>query len=85
MPPLAAGRRMTTKLRQGLPSTRDWDRHPASFDKLRMRVFLPATKIFPHPELVEGRRVAMQSEVQVHYAADSLFSMKSGGMSGPQQ
>src|SRR5882724_2953924 len=38
----------------------EWDRRRASFDKIRMRVFLCATKIFPHPELVEGRRTVLQ-------------------------
>jgi hypothetical protein len=37
-----------------------WDRQCASFDRLRMRVFLGATKIAPHPELVEGRKMVMQ-------------------------
>jgi len=32
----------------------------ASFDKLRMRGFLDATKISPHPELVEGREIVLQ-------------------------
>ena len=36
------------------------DRHPASFDRLRMRSFLDATKNPPHPEPVEGRRLALQ-------------------------
>jgi len=36
------------------------DKLPASFDKLRMRVFLSAGKIAPHPELVEGRMTAVQ-------------------------
>jgi len=35
------------------------DQRRASFDKLRMRVFLGATKTSPHPELVEGRTVVM--------------------------
>jgi hypothetical protein len=38
------------------------DKRRASFDKLRMRVFLDATKTLPHPELVEGRRIVMQPE-----------------------
>src|SRR6185295_10200210 len=38
----------------------EWARRRASFDKLRMRAFLRATKIFPHPELVEGRRAVLQ-------------------------
>jgi hypothetical protein len=38
----------------------DLDRQRASFDKLRMRFFLRATKVTPHPELVEGRTVALQ-------------------------
>src|SRR5262249_16467051 len=38
----------------------DLDRRRASFDKLRMRVFRRATKSVPHPELVEGRRMALQ-------------------------
>src|SRR5215470_15800461 len=33
----------------------DLDRERASFDKLRMRSFVSATKKTPHPELVEGR------------------------------
>jgi hypothetical protein len=37
-----------------------WDRQYASFDRLRMRVFLGATKTAPHPELVEGRKMIMQ-------------------------
>ena len=36
------------------------DRLPAFFDKLRMRVFLSAGKIAPHPELVEGRTACVQ-------------------------
>jgi predicted small lipoprotein YifL len=36
------------------------DRRRASFDKLRMRTFLRATKIIPRPELVEGRRAVLQ-------------------------
>jgi predicted small lipoprotein YifL len=36
------------------------DRHRASFDKLRMRSFLCATKDSPRPEPVEGRRVVLQ-------------------------
>src|ERR1700741_3322791 len=36
------------------------DRRRASFDRLRMRFFLRATKISPHPELVEGRRAVVQ-------------------------
>src|SRR5262247_4806978 len=39
----------------------DRDDHHASFDKLRMRDFLRATKTNPHPELVEGRTAEMQS------------------------
>ncbi|MGE0120241.1 MAG: hypothetical protein AB7S71_22500 [Dongiaceae bacterium] len=39
----------------GRPIAGIWERRYASFDKLRMRVFHRATKIFPHPELVEGR------------------------------
>jgi len=38
------------------------ERLRASFDKLRMRAFHCATKISPHPELVEGRRMLMQRE-----------------------
>ena len=38
----------------------DLDQRPASFDKLRMRDFLRAMKISPHPELVEGRTVIVQ-------------------------
>jgi hypothetical protein len=38
----------------------DWDYRRASFDKLRMRDFLRASKVFPHPELVEGRRMVLQ-------------------------
>jgi hypothetical protein len=38
----------------------DWETNRASFDKLRMRVFPNATKVFPHPELVEGRKLLMQ-------------------------
>src|SRR5882724_654115 len=37
----------------------DGDQRDASFDKLRMRVFLRVTKVDPHPELVEGRTIAM--------------------------
>jgi hypothetical protein len=33
---------------------------PAPFDKLRIRVFLSAGKIAPHPELVEGRTAVVQ-------------------------
>src|SRR6185312_4863537 len=33
--------------------------HPASFDKLRMRGNLGGTKKSPHPELVEGRMLAI--------------------------
>ena len=40
--------------------TGDLERPRASFDRLRTRVFLCAMKIFPHPELVEGRRMVMQ-------------------------
>src|SRR5262249_40933471 len=36
------------------------DHRRASFDKLRMRSILCATKISPHPELVEGRSVLFQ-------------------------
>jgi hypothetical protein len=36
------------------------DRQRASFDKLRMRYFLRAIKIAPHPELVEGRTIVLQ-------------------------
>jgi hypothetical protein len=36
------------------------DKLSASFDKLRMRVFLSARKTAPHPELVEGRMAAVQ-------------------------
>jgi hypothetical protein len=35
--------------------------HPASFDKLRMRKNLGGKKNPPHPELVEGRTVLVQS------------------------
>src|SRR5262245_14727677 len=38
----------------------DWDQQAASFDRLRVRVFLSATKAFPHPEPVEGRKSVMQ-------------------------
>ena len=38
----------------------DLDQRRASFDKLRMRFFPCATKIIPHPELVEGRKIIMQ-------------------------
>jgi len=33
----------------------DGDQRDASFDKPMMKVFLRATKVVPHPELVEGR------------------------------
>src|ERR1700741_4866335 len=36
------------------------DRRRASFDRLRVEVFLRATKISPPPELVEGRRAVVQ-------------------------
>jgi putative lipoprotein len=36
------------------------DRHRASFDRLRIRSFLRATKNSPHPEPVEGRRIVLQ-------------------------
>jgi formylmethanofuran dehydrogenase subunit B len=39
---------------------RGWDRHPASFDKLRMSTDFHATEVHPHPELVEGRKAVMQ-------------------------
>jgi len=42
--------------------TRVWDQGRASFDKLRMRVFLRAIKIPPHPELVEGRTLVLQAK-----------------------
>jgi hypothetical protein len=35
------------------------DRRRAAFDKLRLRCFLRAMKVSPHPELVEGRTVFM--------------------------
>jgi len=44
----------------GLHKGADLEQLPASFDKLRMRCFLRATKNFPHPELVEGRRMVLQ-------------------------
>ena len=40
--------------------TGDWDRRRASFDRLRMRSFLRATRNSPHPEPVEGRRIVLQ-------------------------
>jgi hypothetical protein len=36
------------------------DQHLASFDKLRMRSILCASKIAPHPEFVDGHRFFMQ-------------------------
>jgi hypothetical protein len=36
------------------------DERDASFDKLRMRIFLNAIKDLPHPEPVEGRTMGMQ-------------------------
>ena len=45
------------------PLAGELDRRRASFDKLRMRDFLRASKIFPHPELVEGRGIAVQRYV----------------------
>src|SRR5262249_52437347 len=52
--------RVHTSLRVGSIVCRRLGSPRASFDKLRMRVFHRATKIFPHPELVEGRRMALQ-------------------------
>jgi len=37
------------------------DQRRASFGKLRVRVCFCATKIFPHPGLVEGRRVVLRA------------------------
>jgi hypothetical protein len=36
------------------------DQRRACFDKLSMRAFLRATKVAPHPDLVEGRTAGMQ-------------------------
>src|SRR5262249_5816938 len=51
-------------------------------DRLRMRVFLRATKALPHPEPVEGRTVPMQckrcqsffSVVSVHSAVNLFYA-----------
>src|SRR6202008_4730623 len=39
---------------------RERDRRRASFDKLRMRTLFCASKISPHPGLVEGHRIGLQ-------------------------
>ena len=61
--------------------TEDLDRRRASFDKLRMRYFLRATKNSPHPEPIEGRRMVLQ---WVAIAALAL-SLSACGKSGPPE
>jgi hypothetical protein len=48
-----------------------WDQRYASFDKLRMRCFLDAIKISPHPELVEGRTLLMPANT--NRPSDTLY------------
>jgi predicted small lipoprotein YifL len=62
-------------------SEQDLDRRRASFDKLRMRTFLRATKTIPHPELVEGRRAILQWIMIVAVA----LSLSACGKSGPPE
>ena len=57
------------------------DRRRASFDQHRMRSFLCATKNFPHPELVEGRRIVLQ---WIMIAALAL-SLAACGKQGPPE
>jgi len=57
------------------------DRHPASFDRLRMRSFLCAMKNPPHPEPVEGRRLVLQ---WVAIAALTLSLSACGKKSPPE-
>ncbi|HZF32286.1 MAG TPA: hypothetical protein VE914_00630 [Candidatus Angelobacter sp.] len=37
-----------------------WDLNHAAFDRLRLRCFLRAMNVVPHPELVEGRTALAQ-------------------------
>ena len=60
MNPMSSARGCTQVRESNQLPAGDWDDRSASFDKLRMRDFLRATKIFPHPELVEGRRLVLQ-------------------------
>ena len=61
-------------LRQELPDTgtpkKDrLQNQGASFDKLRMRDFLGAMKIGPHPELVEGRTLVVPAEMDSRHGS----------------